>query len=88
MTDLTRYAVAAVHGIERVEPSEKQAIVSRHRQLDYDFDQRYRRLLDQARELQREAGYGYASLRRGFATFGRTRASRERFKQLSQTQLR
>jgi hypothetical protein len=80
MTDLTRGAIAAVHGIERVEPFDKQAIVSRHRQLDHDFDQRYRQLLDQARELQREAGYSDASLHRGLATFGRTPPSRQRFK--------
>ena len=79
MTDLTRDAIAAVHGIERVEPSEKQAKVRRHRQLDRDFDQRYRQLLDQAAELQREAGYSDASLRRGLATFGRARASRQTF---------
>jgi hypothetical protein len=75
LTDLTRDAIAAVHGIKRVEPPDKQATVSRHRQLDHDFDQRYRQLLDQARELQRGAGYGNTSLRRGLATIGRTRAS-------------
>lgn len=79
MTNLTRDAIAAVHEIERVEPADKQATVKRHRQLDHDFHQRYRQLLDQARELQREAGYSDAGLRRGLATFGKSRASGQRF---------
>jgi hypothetical protein len=79
MTDLTRDAIAAVHAIERVEPSDKQAIVSRHRQLDPDFDQRYWRLLDQARELQSKAGYANAHLRRGLTSVGRTQASGQGF---------
>jgi hypothetical protein len=72
-TDLTRDAIAAVHGIERVEPSDKQATITRHRQLDHDFDQRYQQLLDEARKLQSEAGYANANLRRGLMSFGRAR---------------
>jgi hypothetical protein len=44
------------------------ATIARLRRADRDLDQRYSQLLDQARELQGQAGFANANLRRGLTT--------------------
>jgi hypothetical protein len=70
-TDLTSYDIVALHGIEdegmRL-TSLSLATIARRRRTDPDLDERCRQLLEQARELQRQAGFTNANLRRGLAT--------------------
>jgi len=70
-TDLTCYEIAYIHNVKDAQASISHATVVRHCRTEPDFAQRYRRLTDQARQLQRQAGYANANLKRGLTT-GRT----------------
>ena len=50
------------------QPSFARATVARYRRDDPDFNARYGRLLTTARQLQRQAGYANANLKRGLTT--------------------
>ena len=50
------------------QPSFSHATVVRHCRTEPDFAQRYQQLAEQARRLQRQAGYTRANLRRGLAS--------------------
>lgn len=47
------------------QPSFSHATVAGHRSADPEFDHRYRELARDAHQLQRQAGYGNANLKRG-----------------------
>ena len=64
-TDLTSREIAAIHNVNHSQPTLARATVERRRGRNPDFDDRYRQLLDHARELQRQAGYADANLKRG-----------------------
>jgi hypothetical protein len=64
-TDLTSREIAAIHNVNHAQPTLARATVERRRGRNPDFDDRYRQLLDHARELQRQAGYADANLKRG-----------------------
>ncbi len=64
-TDLTSRQIATIHNINHAQPTVARATVERRRRKTPDFDDRYRQLLDHARELQRQAGYANANLKRG-----------------------
>jgi hypothetical protein len=66
-TDLTRNAIAAIHGVKKEQTAFSEAIVTRRRRADPDFDHRYRQLLEHARQLQRQAGFANARLSVGLA---------------------
>jgi hypothetical protein len=66
-TDLTCYEIADIHTVKDAQPSFSHATIARHRRTDRDFEQRYRQLVEQTRELQRQAGYARANLKRGLA---------------------
>ena len=51
--------------VTHAQPTLARATVERRRGSNPDFDDRYRQLLDHARELQRQAGYADANLKRG-----------------------
>ena len=61
-TDLTCRQIAAIHNINHAQSTIVRATVERRRRKNPDFDDQ---LLDDARELQRQAGYAHANLRRG-----------------------
>ena len=67
-TDLTCYDIAAIHHMTEAQPSFARATVARYRRDDPDFNARYGRLLTTARQLQRQAGYANANLKRGLTT--------------------
>lgn len=67
-TDLTCYEIAAIHNIKDAQPGFSHATVARHCRTDPDFAQRYQQLDEQASQLQRQAGYTRANLRRGMAS--------------------
>jgi TniQ len=67
-TDLTWEDIAAIHNVRTAQPSFSRATITHHRRADRDFDHRYRRLLDYAQELQREAGFANASLTCGLTS--------------------
>ena len=67
-TDLTCYEIADIHNVKDAQPSFSHATVVRHGRTEPDFAQRYRRLVDHARQLQRQAGYANASLKRGLTS--------------------
>jgi hypothetical protein len=67
-TDLTWEDIAAIHNVRTAQPSFSRATVTHHRRADRDFDHQYRRLLDYARELQREAGFATANLTCGLTS--------------------
>jgi hypothetical protein len=73
-TDLTCYEIADIHAVNEAQPSFSRATVARHRRTDTDFEQRHRQLLDQARKLQRAAGYTNANLKRRLTTTPSTRS--------------
>ncbi len=64
-TDLTCCDIAAIHHVKDAQPSFARATVVARRRHDPDFNTRYRQLLATARDLQRQAGYANANLRRG-----------------------
>jgi hypothetical protein len=67
-TDLTCCEIADIHNVKDAQPSFSHATVVRHCRTEPDFAQRYRRLVDQARQLQRQAGYANANLKRGLTS--------------------
>ncbi|HZU76379.1 MAG TPA: hypothetical protein VFA70_06415 [Dehalococcoidia bacterium] len=67
-TDLTSRQIGTIHDVNHPQPWIACATVERHRRKDPDFDRRYRELLTRARELQRQAGYTNANLKRGLTT--------------------
>lgn len=67
-TDLTSREIGTIHNVNHPQPWIANATVERHRRKDPDFDRRYRQLLTRARELQRQAGYANANLKRGLTT--------------------
>ena len=67
-TDLTCYEIADIHTVKDAQPSFSHATVVRHCRAEPDFAQRYRRLVDHARQLQRQAGYANANLKRGLTS--------------------
>ena len=64
-TDLTSREIAAIHNVNHAQPTLARATVERRRGRNPDFDDRHRQLLDHAHELQRQAGYADANLKRG-----------------------
>ena len=64
-TDLTSREIALIHNVNHAQPTFAHATVERRRRKNPDFDDRYRQLLDHAHELQRQAGYASANLKRG-----------------------
>ncbi|MGO9898257.1 MAG: TniQ family protein [Solirubrobacteraceae bacterium] len=64
-TDLTNHEISTIHNVNHAQPTLARATVERHRRKDPDFERRYRELLDHAHELQRQAGYTHANLKRG-----------------------
>ena len=64
-TDLTSREIALIHNVNHAQPTFAHGTVERRRRKNPDFDDRYRQLLDDTRELQRQAGYAHANLRRG-----------------------
>ena len=67
-TDLTCYEIAEIHDVKDAQPAFSAATVARHRHADRDFDQRHRQLLRRSRQLQRQAGYANAHLKRSLTT--------------------
>jgi hypothetical protein len=67
-TDLTCYDIAAIHHVKDAQPSFARATVVARRRHDPDFSTRYRQLLATARDLQRQAGYATANLKRGLTS--------------------
>ena len=65
-TDLTSRQISTIHEVNHAQPALASVTVELHRREDADFDRRYRQLLDHAHELQRQAGYAHANLKRGF----------------------
>jgi TniQ len=65
-TDLTWDDIAHIHNVPAY-ANWSQATVSNHCRDDPDFAQRYQRLLENAHELRREAGFANAHLKRGVA---------------------
>ena len=64
-TDLTSREIALIHNVNHAQPTFAHATVERRRCKSPDFDERYRQLLDHAHELQRQAGFASANLKRG-----------------------
>jgi hypothetical protein len=67
-TDLTSRQIATIHNVNHAQPTLAHATIDRCRRNDPDFDCRYRQLLDHAQELQRQAGYTNANLKRGLTS--------------------
>jgi hypothetical protein len=67
-TDLTCYKIADIHDVKDAQPTFSRSTVARYRHADPDFNQRHRTLVAHAQELQRQAGYANAILRRGLTT--------------------
>ncbi|MGO9793942.1 MAG: hypothetical protein ACLP8S_31820, partial [Solirubrobacteraceae bacterium] len=67
-TDLTWDEIAGIHDTPVGLPAYSRTTVSCHRRTDPDFEHRYQQLLDQADELQREAGFANARLDRGLTS--------------------
>lgn len=67
-TDLTCYEIADIHAVKEAQTAHSHATVARYRRTDRDYAARYQQLADQARELQRQAGYAKANLKRGLTT--------------------
>ncbi|MGO9791841.1 MAG: TniQ family protein [Solirubrobacteraceae bacterium] len=67
-TDLTWDDIADIHDTPAGLPAYSRTTVSHHRRTDPEFEHRYQQLLDQADELQREAGFANARLERGMTS--------------------
>jgi hypothetical protein len=67
-TDLTNHEISTVHNVNHAQPWLARATVERHRREDPDFDRRCRQLLGDAREVQRQAGYANANLKRSLTS--------------------
>lgn len=67
-TDLTWNNIADIHGVPAAQATFSRTTITHHCRNDPDFNHRYRRLLDYARELQREAGFANANLTRGLTS--------------------
>jgi hypothetical protein len=67
-TDLTCYDIAAIHHVKHAQPSFARATVVARRRRDPAFNNRYRQLHAAARDLQQQAGYANANLKRGLTS--------------------
>ncbi|MGB0093282.1 MAG: hypothetical protein WBP81_12240 [Solirubrobacteraceae bacterium] len=66
--DLTSRQIATIHNVNHAQPTLARATIDRRRRNDPDFHRRYRQPLNHAQELQRQAGYTNANLKRGLTS--------------------